>query len=159
MKVLIAFYSRTGNTAKTAEYIAKQFRAKKHAVKLFKVRPMKELRAYDYHKNEKDLLLKKPLVDLSSYDLVLVGTPVWNFSPTPIITSYLRKLRNVDGKKFGVFVNCTALPGTAIKKMSSILSTKGVLVKETLTVRSIFELDESKLKETRPFVEKLAAQP
>jgi hypothetical protein len=96
--------------------------------------------------------------DAEKFDLVIVGTPVWGFGPTPIVLSYLRKMRNTGGKKFALFATCTALPGTTIQRMASILSTKGAKVEGSLTIRSIFPIGEAKLREAHGFAEQLSGQ-
>ena len=155
MKILIAYYSKTGVTKRVAEALAAFLEARQHAVRLEHVKPEQDLKAYEYSKNEKDLKLKNPLVDLRGFDMVFVGTPVWNFSPTPIIVSYLRQLRSARNRKFALFATCTVLPGPTVQRMGSILSTKGARVADSITVRSGFEIDKSKLLQIEAFAERL----
>ena len=157
MDILIAFYSKTGRTEKVALALQKFF-AKEHKVALFKVKPVEELKAGEYKKSEKDIPLVEPLPGLGEFDLVLVGTPVWGFCPCPIIVSYLRKLQNLKGKRFALFATCTVLPGTTIKRMGNILATAGATVVDSLTIKSIFELDSEKLKPAEKFAQKLMRQ-
>ncbi len=154
MRILIAYHSKTGTTEKVAFALQKALE-KKHEVKVARISPEEELKAYQYKKNGKDLRLKDPVLDVKGFDLVIVGTPVWSFCPTPIVLSYLRSLRNAKGKRFALFATCTALPGTTIHRMASILSTKSANVLESLTIRSVFELDEAKLEEARHFAERV----
>ncbi|MCX6799350.1 MAG: flavodoxin family protein [Candidatus Diapherotrites archaeon] len=156
MNILVAYYSKSGNTEKVAKKIAESLQAKAHGVRLFKVMPVEELKAGQYSKTEKDLPLREPLVNLQKFDLVVVGTPVWGFSPTPIITSYLRQMEGAKGKSFALFCACSVIPGTTIKRMSSIISTKGGTVLDSLVIKSLFEFDEKKLKEAKCFAEKIA---
>lgn len=155
MKILIAYYSKTGSTEKVAVALQRLLEQKDHKVKLARIFPREELKAYQYKKNGKELHLKQPVLNVSNFDLVVVGTPVWSFCPTPIVLSYIRKLQNTGGKHFALFATCTALPGTTIQRMSSILTTKGAKVLNSLTIRSVFELDESKLGEAKQFAESL----
>ncbi len=157
MNILIAFYSKTGMTERVALAL-QHFFAKEHKVTLFKVKPLREMKAYQYKKNEKDLPLAEPLLDLHEFDLVLIGTPVWGYCPTPIIVSYLRSLQNIKGKRFVLFATCTGLPGTTIKRMSNILATAGATIVDSLTIKSIFELDSEKLRPVERFAEKLLKQ-
>ena len=155
MKILIAFYSRTGNTEAAAGTMAEALRGSGNEVKVLRIKPKKEMKARQYDKNGKKVELATKSVDLKPYDLVLVGTPVWNFSPTPIVTAYLRNQRNVKGKKFALFTTCSALSGTTMLKMSNILSTKGAKVIGSLTIKSIFALDKEKLGEAREFAKRV----
>ena len=155
MKVLIAFYSKTGSTEKVAETLKAQLEEKGHWAELEKIVPMHELKAYQYKKKGKGIALKKPVLDAKKFDLVVIGTPVWSFCPTPIVLSYIRSLLNANGKKFALYATCTALPGTTIQRMGSILSTKGGNVIASLTIRSLFPLDETKLCEAKEFANQL----
>lgn len=157
MNILIAFYSKTGRTEQVALALQRFF-AKEHKVTLFKVKPVDELKASMYKKSEKDLPLADPLLDVQAFDLVLIGTPVWGFCPSPIIVSYLRKLQNVKGKRFALFATCTVLPGTTIKRMGNIIATAGATVVDSLTIKSIFELDSEKLRPAEKFAQKLVRQ-
>ncbi len=154
MNILIAYYSKTGSTERVATALKRSLE-KEHRVTLFRVKPQRELKAHEYKKGEKDLPLQQPFVDLRGFDLVFVGTPVWSFCPTPIMVSYLRKLRNAKGKRFALFATCMALPGTTIKRMSNILSTKGAVIVDSMTLKSIFELDEKKMQEAQRFARNL----
>lgn len=155
MNILIAYYSKTGSTERVAIELQQHLLKKGSKVRLARIFPTKELKAYQYKKNGKSLKLKQPLLDVKFFDLVVVGTPVWNFCPTPIILSYLRSMRNVKGKRFALFATCTALPGTTIQRMGNILTTNGATVLNSLTIRSIFALDEPKLAQARLFGEAL----
>jgi len=154
MNILIAYYSKTGATEKVALTL-QHVLENEHNVSLEKLNPVKELKAYEYKKDGKGLILRQAPNDLKKFDLVVVGTPVWSFCPTPIVLSFLRNLENAKGKRVALFATCTALPGTTIQRMSSILSTKGAKVLGSLTIRSVFDLDETKLDEVREFAKEL----
>ena len=156
MKILIAYYSKTGSTEKVAEVLKQEFEKNRHNVEFVKIVPVHELKAYQYKKNGKDLALKNEAVNVKKFDLILVGTPVWNFCPTPMVLSYLRNLINAKGKKFALFATCTALPGTTIQRMSSILS-KGGKVIASITIRSIFPLDKKQLEAAKEFARQLSS--
>ena len=155
MNVLIVYYSKTGSTEKVALTLQETLLEKGFKVRLSKILPKKELKAYQYKKNGKELGLKIPVSDIHTFDLVVVGTPVWSFCPTPIILSYLRSLEEVKGKKFALFATCTALPGTTIQRMGNILTTKGAKVLDSVTIRSVFALDKKKLAEAKSFASKI----
>ncbi len=155
MNVAIAFHSKTGSTEKAALVIKEQLEKNGHSVTFLRLAPEKELKAYQYKKNGKELKLKDSISDVKKFDLIVVGTPIWSFCPTPIVLSYLRGLKNTSGKKFALFATCTALPGTSIQRMGSILTTKGARILTSLTIKSIFPLDEKKLSEARRFADSL----
>jgi len=156
MKILIAYYSKTGSTEKVADVLKQEFEKNRHNVEIAKIIPVHELKAYQYKKNGKELALKTPATNVKKFDLILIGTPVWNFCPTPIVLAYLRNLLNVKNKNFALFATCTALPGTTIQRMGSILSTKGGKITASITIRSIFPLDEKKLETAKEFAKQLS---
>ena len=156
MKALIVFYSKTGSTRKVAETFARVFASKGWQVETEEIVPLTEMRAHQYKKDVKNLKLAEPSHNPSNFDLVIAGTPVWDYCPCPIVTAYLRQVENVNGKKFVLFATCMALPGTTIKRLANILATKGAVIVDSLTVKSIFELDALKLKKASEFAEKVA---
>lgn len=158
MRILVAFYSKTGTTERVALALKEALEEKGHNAELAKILPKEELKAAQYKKDGKDIELKNPVLDMQKFDLVIVGTPVWGFCPTPIVLSYLRGLQNTSEKKFALFATCTVLPGTTIQRMASILSTKGGTVTSSLTIRSIFPLDGAKLREAKAFAGQLAGR-
>ena len=151
MKVLIAFYSKTGRTKKVAEEIANAVKSGGHEAVLREIIPWQNLKASKYPKNEKGVRLIEPPIEIEEFDLVFVGTPVWNFCPTPMITTYLRALAIKKSKKFALFSTCTALPGTTTKRMANILATQKGEVVGTINLNSIFKMDEAVLKRARDF--------
>ncbi len=106
MKNLIIYYSRTGNTRKIAETLAKMADWDIEEVQDDKNR----LGALGYLLAGRDATLRKivqlkPLKsNLATYDLVVVGTPVWSFNISAPIRSFLRANKN-NLKKVAFF--CT----------------------------------------------------
>jgi len=113
MKILIAFYSRTGNTKKLAQRIEKIFRKKGHEVDIEEIKPKKEhsfwgwffLRIF-----KKDCEIEEPKIkNLSMYDVVCIGSPNWTGPSLPIV-SYLKRVSGLSYKKIGIF-STSFLPG------------------------------------------------
>jgi flavodoxin len=67
----------------------------------------------------------------TEYDLIIVGTPVWSWSPTPAIRTYLAKNKGLSGKKVALFFTQNGeLKPYAIEKTKALMpnaSVKGVL--------------------------------
>ena len=153
MKVLISFYSKTGRTQSIAEEIAKKIGAD-HEVRMHQIKPLQVLKAHSYNKDGKGIELVEPVTNIKEFDIVFVGTPVWNFCPSPVVISYIRQLRATRGKPFALFSTCTALPGTTIKRMSNILATKNARLIDSISLRSIFDFDREKIELARQFAKK-----
>jgi flavodoxin len=100
MKTLVTYYSRTGNTKKVAEEMAKLLNADiDHIVDKTDRKGAKGwlLSGRDATKKHKTEI--KYEKDPKSYDLVVIGTPIWAFTVTPAIRTYLhdnaKKLKKV----------------------------------------------------------------
>lgn len=161
MRVLIAFQGDSKSNSKVAETIKQTLEKKDWEIKMQPVLPKKHMKWFHYIKEfrkKKKIELKNAITDVKEFDLVVVGTPVWTYKPTPVITTYLRSLQNTKNKKFVLFATCVGFPGTTIKRMSNILTTKAAKVLDSFVVRSIFELDEKKLSIVREFAENLPEQ-
>jgi len=92
MKALIAYYSRTGNTKKVAKEIKKYL--KSNIEEIFDKEDRSGIKGWmsggrdATQKNIAEIKFKK---SPSKYDLVIVGTPIWGFTVTPAIRSYLKQ--------------------------------------------------------------------
>jgi len=68
------------------------------------------------------------LIDVSSYDLLVIGTPVWAWKPAPAINAAVAALKGCEGKKAVIFVTCNGQFGEALPLLKKALETRGVLV-------------------------------
>lgn len=91
--LLVAYYSRTGNTKKVAEKLAEL--AECDIEQIIDKKNRKGI--IGYIKSGRDSLLKKTTdiveskVDFSQYDTVILATPVWASNITPAIRTYVQK--------------------------------------------------------------------
>jgi flavodoxin len=107
-KMLIIYYSHTGNTKYIAEKIREKTGGDVFAIETVKTYPAEYSALTEEAKRELqagDLPgLKKNPPDMSSYDLILVGGPVWWYTVATPVMSFLRKA-DFAGKKVSAF--CT----------------------------------------------------
>jgi len=93
MKSLVAYYSRTGNTKKVAEAIAGDLNADIEPIiadtdgKGMGRLAMQAM--FGVHAK-----IGQTTKDASSYDIVIVGTPVWASKMSPPVRTYLTKYKN-----------------------------------------------------------------
>lgn len=93
MKTLVAFYSRTGNTKRVGKEISKKIKADIDEIIDLKDRKRVIIgwlvsgRDATLKKTTEIKFKKNPL----KYDLVIIGTPVWAWTVTPAIRTYLSK--------------------------------------------------------------------
>lgn len=112
-KVLVAYFSCTGNTAK----VAKQVKSATGG-KLFEIKPEKKYtkadteynnekcRAYkEQHNSKVRPKVKSKVKDISKYDVIFVGHPIWYGQEPRIINTFLESY-NLKGKKVVTF--CTS---------------------------------------------------
>jgi flavodoxin len=100
MKVLVAYYSRTGVTRLAAQEIARRVGADIDEITDTKPRGG----VVGWVVAGKDALLKRPTQikpvskDPAAYELVIIGTPVWAFTMAPAIRTYIIKYRRAFRK-------------------------------------------------------------
>jgi len=107
-KMLIIYYSLTGNTKYIAEQVRKKTGGDVFEIETVKTYPAEYSALTEEAKRELqtgDLpALKKNPPDMSSYDLILVGSPVWWYTVSTPVMSFLRQA-DFAGKKVSAF--CT----------------------------------------------------
>jgi len=138
MKTLLTFYSRSGTTKRVAEEVAKALdadidevidkKSRKGILGFF-------IAGYDATRGKTtEIEFEK---DPSRYDLVIIGTPVWNGRVTPAIRTYL--LRNRERiKNAAFFCTCAGRPGKCLEQMEELWGKKPLL-KKILVRKSLDE--------------------
>ena len=131
MKTLIVYYSYSGNTDRVAKLWAEKLRAKGD-VTLQRLKPKNEITGFGAQcraafTGKRAQLEEGAGFDVSPYDLVIIGSPVWAFAPVPAINTYLDKVNGLHGKKAAVLL--TSGSGLGVKKcfknIRVILESKG----------------------------------
>jgi len=97
VRVLVLYYSRTGNTRRVAEALVEALRQRKCNPTLEEIAERKDRggllgwfsAAADAALN-KQAEIKEVKSDVTDFDVVVVGTPVWAFTATPAVTAFLR---------------------------------------------------------------------
>jgi flavodoxin len=104
MKSLVVYYTRTGKTKFVAETIATQLGADIEEIVDLK----KRAGTLGWIMSGKDAS-RKSLTGIAptrkapaDYDLIVIGTPIWAWSPTPAIRTYISQ-NNLSGKKVALF--------------------------------------------------------
>ena len=119
MKSVILYYSRTGKTKFLAEKLRDEFDAD-----LVEIRDLKKRSGlFGFLGGSRDARrgLRTEVVpssfDLTNYELVIFGTPVWAYSPTPAISTFLDKC-NLVNKKVILFVTSR---GVGYRRATNVL--------------------------------------
>ncbi|MDD1719579.1 MAG: ArsR family transcriptional regulator [Methanoregulaceae archaeon] len=138
MKICIIYHSYSGITRGVAEKLKASCGGD-----LVEVKPRKDyttLTAYTLGcrramKREADPV-HPDSIDVSSYDIIVIGTPVWAWKATPVINGAIAALEGSEEKSAVIFVTCGGKPGETIPVLKEALSAKGVrIVGEKVFVR------------------------
>ncbi len=134
MNIGLIVYSKSGNTRQIAEKIKINIEEQNHEVELMNINPEKQpgfFKAGYSAIRQKTLPITNDSLDVSSYDIVFIGTPVWAGKPAPFIKTMLEKTIGLDGEKTAVFITCGGgeKPGSdVIELMKSYAQQKGAAV-------------------------------
>jgi flavodoxin len=141
MAVCVVYYSETGNTRAVAERLV--------AVVGGDLVAVRDLAGYSkvgmYLKGapramrEERAVIEPATIDVSGYDTVVVGTPVWARSPTPAVNAAISALTGVEGKAAVVFCTSGGMPGNTLERMKAMLAGRGADVRGEVafTVRDV----------------------
>lgn len=147
MKTCIIFHSYTGITRGVAERIKAACGGE-----LLEVQPRQaysKLTAYTTgclraRRGEADPI-DPEIIDAGVSDVIVLGTPVWAFKPTPAINGAISALQNCDGKKAVIFATCGGQAGDTTTVIKKALEAKGVKVVAEFTFNKNDVSDEKKI--------------
>jgi len=126
MKILVTFYSRDGHSKSVGEKIASILGAE-----IDEIRDMKNRSGIvGWLVSGKDAATNKITeienkIDPTSYDLVIIGTPIWVGTVTPAVRAYLKKYKlnkvafycTCDDKQTKAWADMEKLSGTPVATM------------------------------------------
>jgi len=130
MKPSIIYHSYSGITRGIAEKIQKACGGDLIEVKLkqnYSSITAYTLGCYRAMKEECDPI-EPETIDVSSSDLIVIGTPVWAFKATPAINAAIAALKGCDGKKAVIFATCGSSAKDTLLTLKKALRAKGVAV-------------------------------
>ena len=106
-KILVVYYSKTGNTEKVANDIVSSLGA--DSEKLIDLKKRSGFFGFIFGGRDgmrkKETRIRQPAQDPSQYDIVVIGAPVWGWNMAPAVRTYLSRYKNVI-KQAGYFVTC-----------------------------------------------------
>ncbi len=148
-KILIVYYSLTGNTQFIAEALRDTIEAD-----ILELKPIKELKAGSGTRfmwgGYQSTMKKKPkLMDFDinplEYDLIILGTPVWAWNISPPMRSFLSKF-DLTGKKVALWM-CHAGDGVkAMERFKEALKNANIVESISFQQPLKKESDENKEK-------------
>ncbi len=130
MKILIVYYSYSGNTKKVAGQLCEYLR-QKGQVDIIELRAQDESDSF-FGQCRRAFARQRAKIepvdfDLIGYDLICFGTPVWAFAPTPAMNTCLDQAQNIQGKEIILFTTFGSGTGNTrcLNYMQRILADKG----------------------------------
>jgi flavodoxin len=142
MKTLVVYYSRTGKTRFVAEKVASELKADIEEVVDLKNRSGRFgfLKAgYDATRGN-ETKIAKTQKSPSNFELIVVGTPVWNSRPASAISTYLKRT-DFAGKKVAIFCTNEGMGEEKAVERTKALISNGDIVGE-LVISKAFENQE-----------------
>ncbi len=155
MKTLVVYYSRDGATRKVAEELKTQLSADIEEVTEPKGRggPLGWIRSGKEASDGAIVPINPPKADPSTYDIIIIGTPVWAWNVSSPVRSYLSMMK---GRLPRVAFFCTmgSKSGETFKVMEGLAGKTPVATTEIRTG----DVKSSEFKETtKTFVDKIKA--
>ncbi len=152
MKILVVYYSLSGNTRAVCRRIARQLKADALEVRTVKTYPddVDVLLSLGQQEVKTGYIpqLQPYRVDLNKYDAVILGTPVWWSSFAPAMKSFLKSMDWKGRKVYAIATNGGTLGHTPSDFRKAL---KGADVAPILSVRfgeeHVQETPESEIKE------------
>jgi flavodoxin len=130
MKSIIIYYSYNGNTKKVS-YVLSEYLKPRSEIEFIELKGLDESSSF-FGQCQRAFRHKKAVIqpvnfDLSSYDLICMGTPVWAFGPAPAMNTYLDKCSGVENKLAILFTTYGSGTGNerCLNYMQGILAKKG----------------------------------
>ena len=123
MKKLIVYFTYTGNTENVAKVIQKKLN-----YDILKLNPLKPY-SKDYQtvvdeeqnneSSKKTIPLEEYDIDLSIYDEIIIGSPVWWYSIAPVIRTFLKE-NDLSGKTIKPFATNAGWLGRTFKEIEEL---------------------------------------
>lgn len=141
MKIGIIFHSLTGHTMRMAMLIEQKLTQANHEVVLTQLQTNKPIKSGSIRQPLDFEITNLP--DVSNYDAVIVGGPVWAFGPSTIAYKAITMMKGLKGKKMLPFVTMGfPLEGmggkAAISHMSNAAKANGAIVLSGIIVPKMF---------------------
>ena len=131
MRSVVIYYSYSGNTKRVSQVLTGLLAAKGE-VESVELVSLDEAESF-LAQCKRAFLRRRAKIqpvnfDLSRYDLICVGTPVWAFGPAPAINTYLDKCFGLEAKEVILFTTYGSGVGKerCLNYMQDILAKKGV---------------------------------
>ncbi len=158
MKKLVVYYSYTGNTRKIASIIKDKLNC--DVLELEPLIPFSE--DYDevvdeYQNNSidnKEVAIKDINVDLNNYDEIIIGTPVWWYTISPVVVTFLKKY-DLSGKKICPFATNAGWLGRKFKEIEKMCPNSQITNEMNIVFKNYSDILITSMNEINKWINKL----
>jgi len=151
MKICIIYHSETGNTRRVTQHIASAFDAQ--LIEVTDTVSYNRLTRFfvlcKMANREEKTVIEPASVDISDFDLVVFGSPVWAFKPTPVIHAAIDGLKGCMGKPSVAFSTHGGRPGQTEKTFKKWIGERGMV---PVAITNIHQNDIENQKKTNELV-------
>ncbi|MDR2490129.1 MAG: NAD(P)H-dependent oxidoreductase [Spirochaetaceae bacterium] len=123
-KTAVIYFSATGSTEQVATEVQKALKAEIFKIEVEKPYPTDDKQLRDAvaaeQKDKKWPAIKKSAFDVSKYDILVIGSPVWNSSVSSPVVSFLNAT-DLGGKKVYLFGTCSGGEGAFFDDFEKLL--------------------------------------
>ena len=131
MSVCIVFHSETGNTRAVAERLAPLVGG--DLIEVTDLAHYSKISRYisggrRAMKGESATIEPAP-IDVTAYNPVVIGTPVWAGNPTPAINAAIEAFVGIERKPSVVFCTSGGMPGKTLEAVTAMLAGRGADVR------------------------------
>ncbi len=129
MKICIIYHSETGNTRHVAQHLSSAFDSK--LIEVSETASHSQLTRFlvwcKMARGEELTKIRPESIDVSDYDLVVFGSPVWAFKPTPAIHTSITMLKGCMGKPAVAFSTHGGRPGQTNEIFKKWIEARGMV--------------------------------
>nr|WP_321350110.1 NAD(P)H-dependent oxidoreductase [uncultured Methanoregula sp.] len=128
MKICIIYHSETGNTRHVAQHLASVCDGKLIDItdKATYNRLTRFLVWCKMARGEEKTPIEPSSIDVSGFDQLVFGSPVWAFKPTPAIHAAIDSLKGCEGKKATAFCTHGGRPGETAEVFQKWIEARGM---------------------------------
>ena len=136
-KIVVVYYSLTGNAEYVADLIAKNINADVIRLMPKKEMPNKGFKKY-YWGGKSAVMKETPELndcnEVDSYDYIIIGTPVWAGTFTPPIRTFIKENKDIlKNKKIAIFITYSGMGALkTIDKIKNYLGKEDIYTQLTL---------------------------
>lgn len=137
MKICIIYHSETGNTRHVAQHLASACSAERLIEVLDRSEYTRLTRFVSRCANargEKVTPISPSVIDVTPYDVIVLGSPVWAFKPTPVIHAAIGALTGHAGKTAIGFFTHGGMPGATEETFTRWCEQRWLKVAGTATI-------------------------